>query len=405
MNNSFTSLIGIFSGVFIRVLGAVASFLSILILTNSLSAEDNANYFLLVSWSIFISVILRMGADNLLVKTVAQSSEKSEIDLGIFLSLTLFIILSSTICLIFIHLFFSSSYFLICIIALSMAVAINIMIGCALDGLNSITLSILLTLTVPSSILLLSIYILKYTKHLSIQNVYAISIMSNVVSLAIALIVLTFIVQRRNFKILCSMISLRKLSTMSSSFFVGSIIKSLYEQIPIFTLGIYSNASEVALFGVASRLSSILGFINSITSKYIALVYAKLKIKDNDSEGISDAIKYITIFQVLSLIVFIIFSDQILNIFGSFYYGAKMTAIILIAAQILNLFFQNYISKLQVTGLQLKALWFLLFNLIVMIILIAIANTISMQNSINTSIIVFLVLILSCILILKKKVI
>ncbi|MGP5215577.1 lipopolysaccharide biosynthesis protein [Psychrobacter celer] len=403
MKINFSSLGHIVFGVLVRVLGAVASFFSILILTNSLDKDDNANYFLLISLSMFISVILRMGADNLLIKEVAQGDDSSMIELSLPASLIFFITLITVISLTCIFLIIDSSLFWLYVVAISAAIAINIVIGCIFNGLNKITLSVFLSLTMPSALFLLFVYILQSLEILNIGNIYFISLVSNLISLFISIFAFIFLLKARKLKVYIRFISLEKLLISSSSFFGGSVVQSLYNQIPIFALGIFSTGSEVALFGVSSRLSSILGYINSITSKYIALIHAKMKVKIDGSSNISNAIRWITMFQIISLVIFVLYSDQILGFFGSGYEDAKITAFFLIAAQVLNLFFQNHIVSFQVTGKQYKALLFLILNLFMLILLFGSSYMFFNFDSQSAAISVFLVLVISCILIRIRK--
>ncbi|WP_440465024.1 oligosaccharide flippase family protein [Psychrobacter sp. ASPA161_6] len=405
MKNNFSSLAHIVFGVLVRVLGAVASFFSILILTNFLDKDDNANYFLLISLSIFISVVFRMGADNLLIKKVAQSDCNSKIDLSLSASLILYIVLITLILLFCIFVFIDDSLFWLYVLGMSAVIAINIVIGCIFNGLNKITLSVLLTMTVPSILFLLFIYILQYIGDLNIGNVYFISLMSNIVALLVSAFSLLLLLRIKRIKSNIKIVSLSTLLVSSKSFFGGSVIQSLYNQLPIFALGVFSTGSEVALFGVASRLSSILGYINSITSKYIALIHAKIKTKIESPTNISNAIKFITMFQVLSLILFIFFSERVLGIFGSGYEEAKITAILLIAAQVLNLFFQNHITSFQVTDKQYRALLFIMLNLLILVLFFGFFYVVSDLNSQNAAISVFLVLVISCVLIRIRKLI
>lgn len=407
MTSKLGSLVNIIFGVFVRILGAVASFFSILILTNSLGKEDNANYFLLISLSMFISVVFRMGTDNLLIKEVAKDNDSSLIELSLPITLVFFITLISFISLILIYLTMNNNLFWLYVIAVSAIIAINIIIGCTLNGLNKITLSVLLTLTMPSALFLIFLYFLKMSEYLNISNVYFIILISNTFSLVVSLIVFVILLKTRGLKVSMRLISLKKLIVSSSSFFGGSVVQSLYNQTPIFMLGILSTGSEVALFGVSSRLSSILGYINSITSKYIALIHAKVgvKAKISSTSDISSSIKFITMFQISSLIVFMIYSKEILGIFGPGYENAKMTAFFLISAQILNLFFQNYITSFQVTGKQYEAFLLIMFNLFMMVLLFGFNYIFLTLNSLSAATSVFLVLIMSCVLIKIRKVI
>lgn len=403
MKSKLGPLVNIIFGVSIRLLGAIASFLSIIILTNSLNKEDNANYFLLISLSLFISVFFRMGSDNLLIKKIVQESNRYIVDFSMYASIILFIVLSSILCSLMILLVIDDSLFWISVVALSSITAINTVIGCAFNGLDKITLSVFLTLTMPSCLFLVFIYALKLLNYMIIEHVYFSILAANLFSLGLSIVLLAILLKKRKLRFSIKIISLKKLIISSSSFFGGSLVQSLYNQIPMFALGVFSTSSEVALFGVASRLSSMLGYINSITSKYIALIHAKLDINTEESNNVLSAVKFITIVQVLTLILFMIFSDKIFSIFGSSYEDAKMTAFFLIFSQILNLFFQNHITSLQVTGKQRKSFMLSIFSLVLLVFIFGFFNIYSNQNSLNTSISIFLVMFISCILIKKRK--
>lgn len=393
------SLINIIFGVFVRVLGALATFVAILILTNSLDKADNANYFLLISLSTFFSVVFRMGSDNLLIKNFAEYAENSFIDLSFIITLSLFIIFLSIICIFLIFLFVEDFLFWQYVIILSSITSLNIMFTCALNGLNKVTLSVFLSSTLPNISFLAAISLLQNFEYLNIENIYFISLVTNLFPLILSIITLKVLIAKREIGTTIKLLNIIEITKLSGSFFGGSVIQVLQNQLPILSLGMFSTNSQVALFGVASRLSSTLGYINTITSKYIALIYAKI----NNSSDISTAIKYITIFQVLTLIFFTIFADKILSIFGDSYEQAKAPTIFLISAQVLNLFLQNYVTRLQVTNKQNKAFLFLFFNLGLLILFLTLFNIISDQNSLNTSISVFLVLVISLLLVKVRK--
>lgn len=402
--SKLNSLFNIMFGFFVRVIGAATSFFSILVLTNELSKNDSSSYFIFISLSLFMSVLFRLGADNLLIKKTIQDSDNSRIDLSLTVSIVLFIIILSFILNMLGFLFLKDSLFWLLTILLSAFMAINIVIGCVFNALNRITLSVFLTLALPSMLTLIGFLFIKVFDMLIINSVYMIVLLSNILSLSLSLSLLFFLILRKKLRLSVFLISPVGLINMSKNFFGGSVVLALYNQLPFFVLGAFSTGNEVALFGVSSRFSSVLGYINSISSKYIALIYSKSKVVKNETRGISSAIKFITVLQICFLILFMFFSEEILSVFGEGYEDAKITIFFLLLVQVLNLFFQNFITNLQVTGKEYKALLFLSFNLFLLFLLFSCFYILFSLNSLSAAISMFVVLFLSCSIIAMRKV-
>lgn len=132
---------------------------------------------------------------------------------------------------------------------------------------------------------------------------------------------------------------IKKLVVSGFPILLAQSINLFLRWLPIFLLGIWSSHADVALYNVAFRTAFlpaiILTSINSIAAPKFATIYS-----NGDIEGLEElainTTKMMILFAVPLFIVILIFSSQIMKLFGAEYSLGAMVLIIIVGGQIIN---------------------------------------------------------------------
>lgn len=131
------------------------------------------------------------------------------------------------------------------------------------------------------------------------------------------------------------------------------IINLLIDRISIFFLGIYYESSDVGVFSIAFRTTMLTTFIltsvNSISAPKFAELYSKKDKKNLNITAVKSA-RVMSISALPILIVFLFFPKFVLNLFGAGFERGFQVLIILAIAQFINVSFGSVGFLLIMTG-------------------------------------------------------
>lgn len=140
----------------------------------------------------------------------------------------------------------------------------------------------------------------------------------------------------------------------------------------IFILEEYWGFETVGYYGAAVKVTTGIGIILATINAIIAPDISKLFFSENfkDLKALIIRSTYLNFYLTVPLIILIyIFSEEILDLFGSSYVLANSALIIMIVAQMFNAFCGSVGVYLNMTGRQNTFLVILLFSLFINIVL------------------------------------
>ena len=247
--------------------------------------------------------------------------------------------------------------------------AVSILNVQVLRGLNKIITSELFRGIIRYGLLIILLVVLLYINKIDLAiNVFIISIFLLAISSTIFVVnKLPNQKQKSTFGITNKDI-LKTSIPMSISFFALLIMQSF----DIIILEKYFGFKMVAHYGIAVKLSMIIGIvlssINTLIAPKISTLYYK-KEYDNLKQLIKRS-AYLNFFITTPLVILVaIFSDTLLSFFGEEYQVAKMALIIILSGQIFNAFCGSVGTYLNMTGRQKIHQKVLLMALILNVIL------------------------------------
>ena len=349
-----------------------------------LSSNDYGMYIYAMSLIQILALIARSGLENNSLRFVILYREKKDIvKLQEYISLTLLypIIISSLIALTisFIMYFYQGSETVLAksYMHILWVFPLYAIIGNAqglLQAIKKIFFSQIFEQIILPILLLLVIFMVRYQKidfdFLKAINSYG--IISLVLAISITILLFRF------YQINPVLPKLKNSVFWIKESFVlllNNLVTVLLNRIDLLLLGLFLISSEIANYGVAGRIASLVIFVNAaianITNPLIAELYHKKKYTE-----IRKMLKIIVIFALLfsflTLAFLTIAGKFILSFFGTEYISSYNILLILAFAQAFNLFPTSLSSILIISGKQKELFKISLISLIIVIIILLI---------------------------------
>jgi O-antigen/teichoic acid export membrane protein len=332
-----------------KIIGSILAFSFNLALGRLLGADGAGIYFLAFSITAIGSVIGRVGLDNVLLRSIAihaASDEWGKVRAVHVLCLRLTVVLSGVIALIG---FFTADL-----------IASNIFNNLQLaDPLRWMSLSIL-----PVSILNLHAQSLKGLKRIrdatmvqsvgvpliSLLLIWPLSQMFDLEGVSWAYLSATSLVALLAFwawhksNVYASeeaeIYPFSGVWESSKPMFIVSLSNILETWLPLIFLGIWVSASEVGIFGAAMRLSLLISVLLLTLSNVIAPKYAELY-NQSDFLAMGQIARRSTAMMLLFVsplfLLMLIFSEEIMSLYGPDFASGKTILMILLLGQLVNL--------------------------------------------------------------------
>lgn len=351
--------------IFIKATSGFLMYFLTILLVNEIGAEESGIFFYGFSFIIIVSAFSRFGFDLFLLKEISR--HKASLDTAKINSLVLFSILFifSSSLLISLLMYFllliypsflsstdSYSVLRIFIFSLVLISSVNVF-RLILQGLGKISFSLLLENTVYSIIMIVFLQLFNFSEALSVAYIF---LLSNFFCFILGIVLLlnsqkiTYI----NFYDVFSQIY-----NIKESFFywITTNTSVILQWLSIVILGLNGMYIEASLFMAAQQTSVLTAFIFLATDKAFSPQIAELFTLKKDYEAkklIVFTARMMLLFSLPLLFVLIIFSNQVLMLFGQEYMAAKFALIFLTFAQFSRVLSGNSYSILAMQGLTIK---------------------------------------------------
>jgi O-antigen/teichoic acid export membrane protein len=364
----------------IRVIGAALTFVSTLVFAKILGPERFGIFSLLLTLVTIVSVFVRMGLDNVVLKQVsANLTSQPELSNGYLLSSIRWILLSGGLLTIIIYLFskfiaydiFSKpvledplKYFSFYIIPFSLV----IIFSAAFKSFERpIFANLIQTIFVPLSVLI-TVALFWFFEVIELEYIITALILGAILG---NLIYLYFWDTKYKTKIVkyLTFSSLLKEGFPMLLISSGALVMAWSD---IIMLGIFATNNEIGAYAAASRTvmvtSLVLIAINSITAPKYARYYRENKIESiKRLAQASSLILLITVSIPIGLIF--LYSQEIMQLFGQGYALGAKVLVILAIGQFVNVSFGSVGYLLSMTGREEKLRDIMFISAIVNIIL------------------------------------
>lgn len=347
-----------------RVVRIGVSFVFNVLLARMLGAEGAGIYFLAYTITRIVSIITRIGLDKTLVRFVAAHSSKDEWDrvTGVVrqsISITLLLSLLATGVIVFIapylSVLFSEPNLTIPLQVMAISIlpwSVCILYSQIMQGVNQIADSIFLETV---GIMLVNIpLLLILTATMGVTGAALSFTISTVLILILGFRLWTKYAKKHSknakpefdFKYLVS--NTIPLFWLDFTILVIGMVDTLI-------LGFYTDSDAVGIYNTVKRVSvlasAILTAINVVVAPQFASMYANDEI-ENMGKLARDSAKLVTILSIPIVIVFFIFPELILSIFGEEFTDGSSALIILTIGQFVNAFTGSVGFLLIMTGHQ-----------------------------------------------------
>ncbi|MFQ5707300.1 MAG: oligosaccharide flippase family protein [bacterium] len=369
-----------------KILTGVVFLLMNSLLTRLITPEDLGLYFLVLSIVMFGSLFGEMGLSRVILRFVAESlglnqsaSAKRIIRLVLCLGLVgalgtaiIYILLSD---LLAIYVFKTSVLQPVsgliagCMIA---AILKRILIE-IFRGFHDIRLATLFGITaegfIPGLFLLIGLLIIWCFNIADLQNVVLITGVSGFSTVFLAGWILNRKLKRlpsSNGHNSNNLINTRRVLTVAFPMLITTLISfTLTMQADIWILSIFRPRSEVALYGAAARLISLIGFALMIVNSVVPPIIAELNAQGQTHKlervlRLTATLAGLPAFIIL--IILVLFNRWILGfVFGEFYTGAAVVLILLSFGQLANVSAGSCGLTLMMTGNERTIMWLSVF--------------------------------------------
>lgn len=332
----------------LKVLSAIASFLLTFLLAKTLGAESVGIYFLSFAILTIIATLGGMGMENMLVKSIAinLSSGKFSKIFGIYNKSMLIALIASGV--LAITLFFMAHFISAVIYTkpeleyplkiMAFAVVPVTMLtlhAYALQGLKKISISVsILSLFVPT---IASSLVLMFTPRFGLIGAVISYVCATFLTLAISKYFWNK--ETKQWSAIDEHFSATNFLKKSQPFLVISMMNMVFLWLPVLILGVWETSENVGIYNVASRTAMLTSFVLIAVNSVVAPRYAEL-FHQNNLSGLNKLAKRTTslliIFTLPVLILFLLFPEYILSIFGSEFEHGGMVLIILSIGQFIN---------------------------------------------------------------------
>ncbi len=366
----------------LKVIGAALSFAFSIFLARILGAEGTGMYFLSLSVISIASVVSRLGLDNALLRYVATHATLKEwhkVKGVYFLSMRIAITSSLLLtCIIFItapwiaSVIFSDEKLSELIRWMSFAILPFSLFNLhaeSLKGLKKIKYALFVqSVGLPAVCLVLIYPLVLYSGILGAVWGYVIaSLFSLVCGVYFWFKSLGFIESKE------ASYSRKKLWNTCKPLFVNSILKrALIPWVPLFILGIFASNSDVGIFGISNRITTMISFalatVTSVLSPKFAELYTNSDM-DNLRKVVRKSTLMISSFSLPFFILIVLMSDSIMRVFGEGFTEQVTPLIILAISQFFNVLIGPVGILLTMTGHEKYTFYALALSTIILVVL------------------------------------
>ncbi len=351
---------------FIHCLSIILVFFSNFILVKIAGVSNYGGYVYLFNLVYLLVTFSILGLDTLLVKKVAVFNDtKKYPQLKGILLFALFIIVISSIIVAALFKIISNlsgslnfisqiNWFAFALISLLMLSAMSLS-QVVLQGMKKIVWSQVGEKIIrPLILITLVITFYLFSTQVTLQKLIWINVLSITVTLIVILIFCKKTIGSKLKKIKAEY-DLKNWMTASISFFVVDLLYNFNTRISIFLLGIFKSEESIGIFNIALRVSEIISFslviINFVLSPVIANLYANGK-KEKLQIMITRSARGTLFIGLLLTAIILLFSKNILGLFGARFISGQATLIVLGFGQLINILCGSVGLLLLMTGNQ-----------------------------------------------------
>ena len=348
----------------LKVLGALFQFIMTLVISRKLGAASAGLFFLALTIVNILAVVARFGSDNYLVKKVSELNAIGDTGLCIdYIDKVLWIVLiASSICavclwvfspLLSVHLFHKPQlknvleWMSLLVIALSTAMTMSFALQGFKKIMHSVTIQNVIT---PLGIIVFTIVLIPFYGINGAIFAYGLSLMS-----ALTYAWFTLSVVRKKFAKTDRRETLewKTIWSESRSFYVISIMNQVIAWTPLLLSGVFLESADVGIYQGAYRTAFLVSFMQLAMTSIIAPKLAEFRSlgKYKLLEETTAKFTFIALLASLPVVVtLLLFSDEILKIFGHEYVGGSEAIKILVIGQFINIFVGPVMLLLSMTG-------------------------------------------------------
>lgn len=341
-----------FIGIFIKGLGASSAFLLTIVLTRKLGVEQSGVFFLCFSIVSILSVISRLGLDNVILRFVGENKHTGDFEFSwLVVSKAIKITLLSSLIVCLLAIAFSdevTQYIfkdaainsgLVLLSPYIIFLSIFTIYAMALQGNgNSIFSTLVLNIFTNIFVALICLFI----SSINVGNVIAILLSAGFMNCLLAYLLLRskiILRSEKNKQQTQENIQISKLLQSSLPLLWFMLLGQLIQWSGQIFLGIWSTIEDVALFTTAQRTALLTSFILMAVNIVVAPKFASLYKLNNFKElkSLSDTtMKFVSIISIPIFLTLFIFSTEIMSLFGTGFEKSSFLLRVLLVGQLVN---------------------------------------------------------------------
>ncbi|NTS76905.1 oligosaccharide flippase family protein [Catenovulum sp. SM1970] len=346
---------------FLKVITLIFGVLSTIQLTTQLAASEFGLYCLAMSFCLIISVFVKQGLDNSLLKIASalNGAQRGRVYYQVllaafFFSIPLLITIHSLKEFIFLEILGHAELIhLIGWVSTAVIFFTFNTINCSLlTAYGKAGISIFFSGLLPNFLLLMILLNSELTSAYQAFGIYSISVVFNCIC-SFLMTLSTLASDRGLEKAKNNSVSFSKIISINLSFFVLALCALVNQQLPSLLLGKYVSLAELAEFTLALKVVMLMSVpliaMNSYTAPLFSRLYSEKKIHDLKSLFRLSQ-KLLMLIAMVSGACLWFAAETVLGIFGDEYLGAESYVKVLLIGQIVNLSCGSVVSILTMTG-------------------------------------------------------
>lgn len=330
--------------------GALLSLATTAVVARLLDIESAGSFFWFFSVIILLSMVFRLGVDNLIIKLLAEypvevRAEDTTILSAYSIAAGSYLVLGIALTAVFQSIEGIVPDVSLWLTAFSAAlfyslVSVN---SAGFQGLKKPVAAIFYQLCLLP-LLALVFMVMFFT-------IYGYTTQSAITAYLVASVIVFFVSYvylSRSIILKFNTVSVQNLILKAPAFSLAGMMQVFLDQLPVFFAGILLGARETALLAISFRVSSVAGYLNTTISKVLAPYFVRNE--DRHSGAIKQTISLMGCVQLLVLIILAVFSHDILNYFGSEYVVAQNLLFLLLISQFILYYMNNIAIRFQMMG-------------------------------------------------------
>lgn len=315
-----------------KIFSALVVFFYHILITKYLEVREVGEYFGIYAQLLIISLFLRLGTDQYIVKIVSNQKDSENKLQNTFCLISISIVIYSLVSILLKVLGLNLNNYYI----LTIEITILSILSAILKGKGKINLGLIAQ---NGLFQLIAVIILIYNNQkININELINILEISLIISI---LALLTIIIKNlnRNFSIIIQKPDFSSLKEVKDYFLV-SILSLLFPWTGIYVLTLSNDDFNAGILGISMRIVTLYGFlyiaVTSVLNPMISQLFGNREYK-KIKRLYKTITKYLVVIACSTLAFIIFFADIILKIFGEEYLEAKMLIIILCIGQAINI--------------------------------------------------------------------